>query len=101
VCPFYQKHNFQQFCPNQVCQLVLCEHVESSNHFNRLSVMFVRRASERNFTRGTKTDTGPLASGSLVGTCMAFWYSNQIINKAPTMLRFTNTVIVILATDLH
>jgi len=31
VCPFYQKHNFQQFCPNQVGQLVLCEHAKSSN----------------------------------------------------------------------
>jgi len=63
--------------------------------------MFLRRASERNFTRGTKTNTGPLASGSLVEICIAFQYSNQNINKAPTMLRFTSTVIVVLATGLH
>ena len=32
LCPFYQKYNFQHFYPNQVCQLVLCEHAKSSNH---------------------------------------------------------------------
>jgi len=67
VCPFYQKHNFLQFCPDQVCQLVLCEHVKS---FNRLQVMVIRRASD--FIGDTKTDTKPTASGSFVETGIAF-----------------------------
>jgi len=31
VCAFYQKLNFLQFCSDKVCQVVLCEHVKSSN----------------------------------------------------------------------
>jgi len=32
VCFLYHKPNLQQFCPNPVYYLILCEHVKSSNH---------------------------------------------------------------------
>ena len=65
-----KNHIFQRFCPNQVCQLVLCEHAKSSN---RLVVV-------RSWTHGcTKTDTGPLTFGSLVEICVACYYSNHLI----------------------
>jgi len=35
VCPHNQKNNFHQFCLNQVCQLVLYEHVKLSNCLNQ------------------------------------------------------------------
>jgi len=40
----------------------------------------------------------PLASGTLVETCIASLYNNQNVDKTATMLRFTNRIIVVLAT---
>ena len=50
---------------------------------------------------GTKTNTGPLASGFLVETCTACLYSCQNIDKTATNLRCRNRLIVVLATGLH
>jgi len=71
------------------------------NAFSQIWFYFWSRASERNFSRGTKTDTGPLASGSLVETCIVCLYSDQNIDKTATTLRLRNILIVVLATGLH
>jgi len=58
--------------------------------------------SERNFTRDTKTNTGPLAPEALVETCISCLFNIiQNINKSATMLRFRNRLIFILANWLH
>jgi len=44
---------------------------------------------------GTKTITGPLASGALIETCIACLYGHQDIEKTPTMSRFIYELIVI------
>ena len=42
----------------------------------------------------TKTDTGPLASGTLVGICVTCLCSNQSVDKTANMLRFINTYLL-------
>jgi len=39
---------------------------------------------------GTKTDNGPLASGTLAETCIYRLYRNQNLDKRAAMLRFIN-----------
>jgi len=58
------------------------------------------RASERNLPGVRIPIPAPFASGALVEACMACLYSNQNIDKIATMLRFTNSLIVVLTVGL-
>jgi len=68
VWPFYQKHNFKQFCPKKVCQIILCEHVKLSNYLILFKSWLYAALLREFFPGGTNTDTGPLASASFVET---------------------------------
>jgi len=58
--------------------------------------------SERNIMKGWENrHPSPLASGTVVETCIACLYSCQKIHETAMKLRIRNRVNVILATGLH
>ena len=90
---------FHQFCLNQLCQLVLYEHVKSPNHFK---LWLYAGPLKEPLPGGMKTDRllGPLASWVLVETCSACLYNNQNMDKTASLLRYRNRLIGILPTAL-
>jgi len=101
VCPHYQKHTLHQLCLNQVCQLVLYEHVKPSNLLIVLKLWLYAGPLKEIYRVVRKPIPRTLVSGVLVETCIACLYTNQNIDKTVSMLKYRNRLTVVLATGLH